>query len=36
MPKGYWVAHVDVNDAERYKDYISANGPVFANTAPGS
>ncbi len=30
MPKGYWVAHVDVNDAERYKDYISANGPVFA------
>lgn len=30
MPKGYWVAHVDVNDMERYKHYINANGPVFA------
>lgn len=30
MTKGYWVAHVDVDDMERYKDYIAANGEVFA------
>ncbi|NVK14938.1 MAG: DUF1330 domain-containing protein [Rhodobacteraceae bacterium] len=29
-PRGYWVAHVDIDDMERYKDYINANGPVFA------
>lgn len=23
--KGYWIAHVDVTDPERYKDYIAAN-----------
>lgn len=30
MAKGYWVAHVDVNDPERYKDYIAANATPFA------
>ncbi len=30
MAKGYWVAHVDVDDIERYKDYISANAAPFA------
>jgi uncharacterized protein (DUF1330 family) len=23
--KGYWIAHVDITDPERYKDYIAAN-----------
>src|SRR5438552_1731003 len=23
--KGYWIAHVNVTDPERYKDYIAAN-----------
>jgi uncharacterized protein (DUF1330 family) len=30
MPKGYWVAHVDVHDAESYKNYVAANGAAFA------
>jgi uncharacterized protein (DUF1330 family) len=30
MPKGYWIVHVDVTDAEAYKDYIAANGAAFA------
>lgn len=30
MPKGYWIAHVDVDDMERYKAYISANAIPFA------
>ncbi|HKO67222.1 MAG TPA: DUF1330 domain-containing protein [Burkholderiaceae bacterium] len=25
MPKGYWIARVDVTDAEKYKSYIAAN-----------
>ncbi len=25
MPKGYWIARVDVADAERYKAYVAAN-----------
>jgi uncharacterized protein (DUF1330 family) len=29
MPKGYWVARVDVNDAESYKDYVASNGVAF-------
>ena len=29
MPKGYWIARVDVRDAEAYKDYLAANGVVF-------
>ena len=31
MPKGYWIARVDVHDLEAYKrDYVAFNGPVFA------
>lgn len=29
MPKGYWIAHVDVRDPERYKDYVAAAKPAF-------
>jgi uncharacterized protein (DUF1330 family) len=29
MAKGYWIAHVDVNDAERYKAYVAANAEAF-------
>jgi uncharacterized protein (DUF1330 family) len=25
MPKGYWIAHVDVRDVEQYKAYVAAN-----------
>jgi uncharacterized protein (DUF1330 family) len=30
MPKGYWIARVDVHDAEAYKQYIAANAGPFA------
>ncbi len=30
MAKGYWVAHVDVDDIEAYKSYIAANAAPFA------
>jgi uncharacterized protein (DUF1330 family) len=30
MPKGYWIARVDVRDAEGYKDYVTTAGPAFA------
>jgi uncharacterized protein (DUF1330 family) len=30
MPKGYWIAHVDVTDPEIYKQYLAANGVAFA------
>ena len=30
MAKGYWVAHVDVRDAEVYKQFIAANAAAFA------
>jgi len=29
MPKGYWIAHVDVSDPEAYKDYVQANAEAF-------
>jgi len=29
MPKGYWIARIDVKDTERYKDYISTARPAF-------
>ena len=29
MPKGYWIAHVDVRDAEKYKAYVAANADAF-------
>ena len=30
MPKGYWVARMDVSDPEQYKRYVQGNGPVFS------
>jgi uncharacterized protein (DUF1330 family) len=30
MPKGYWIAHVDVKDPEGYKGYVAANAAAFA------
>lgn len=29
MPKGYWIARVDVTDAEAYKAYVEANAQSF-------
>lgn len=29
MAKGYWIVHVDVNDAERYKEYVRLDNLVF-------
>jgi hypothetical protein len=29
MAKAYWIARVDVRDAERYKDYVSTAKPAF-------
>ncbi len=28
--KGYWIAHVEVTNPERYKDYVAANAAAFA------
>jgi uncharacterized protein (DUF1330 family) len=30
VAKGYWIAHVDVADAEGYKAYLAANAIPFA------
>ncbi|MBV7410267.1 DUF1330 domain-containing protein [Maritimibacter sp. DP1N21-5] len=30
MPKGYWIARVDVHDLDVYKTYIAANAAPFA------
>lgn len=29
MPKGFWIAHVDVHDSERYKDYVAGATPAY-------
>ena len=29
MPKGYWIAHVDVTDPVAYQDYVRANAVAF-------
>ncbi len=29
MPKGYWIARIDVKDPERYKDYVATAKPAF-------
>lgn len=31
MPKGYWIARIDVTDLEQYKKYVAANALPFAN-----
>ena len=30
MPKGYWIANMDVHDAEAYETYKAANAAPFA------
>ena len=30
MPKGYWIARLDVTDADTYKTYVAANAEAFA------
>jgi uncharacterized protein (DUF1330 family) len=30
VAKGYWLARVDVTDAEAYKAYVTANAKAFA------
>ena len=29
MPKGYWIARIDVHNPDGYKDYVAQNGAVF-------
>ena len=29
MPKGYWIARIDIDDLERYKAYVTANAEPF-------
>jgi uncharacterized protein (DUF1330 family) len=29
MAKGYWIARIDINEPERYKDYVAAAKPAF-------
>ena len=29
MPKGYWIAHVDVDNLDEYKKYVEASGVAF-------
>ena len=29
MPKGYWIARVDVRDPEGYKGYVATAKPAF-------
>jgi uncharacterized protein (DUF1330 family) len=30
MAKGYWIARVDVSNAEAYKEYVASNGVALA------
>jgi uncharacterized protein (DUF1330 family) len=29
MPKGYWIARVDVTDPDGYQEYVAANAAAF-------
>ena len=29
MPKGYWIGHITVTDAEAYKEYVERDTPVI-------
>lgn len=31
MPKAYWIARIDVQDLDRYKEYVAANAKAFAS-----
>ena len=33
MPKGYWIARIDVRDPEPYKNYVAAAKPAFERFA---
>lgn len=30
MAKGYWIASIQVEDADEYAKYVELNGPVYA------
>lgn len=30
MPKGYWIARVDIADMDEYKKYVAANAAAFS------
>lgn len=30
MPKGYWIARVDVDDLDRYREYVAASAAAYA------
>jgi uncharacterized protein (DUF1330 family) len=30
MPKGYWIARVDVSDPAGYQEYVAANAAAFS------
>ena len=30
MPKGYWIARVDVTDPQGYQEYVAANAAAFS------
>ena len=29
MPKAYWIAHIDVNEPDRYPEYVERARPAF-------
>ncbi|MCB1386936.1 MAG: DUF1330 domain-containing protein [Nitratireductor sp.] len=29
MPKGYWIAHINVHDPESYKNYVAGAMPAY-------
>lgn len=29
MPKGYWIGHITVRDAEAYKEYVEKDTPIL-------
>jgi uncharacterized protein (DUF1330 family) len=29
MPKGYWIAHIDIHNPQGYHAYVEQNGEVF-------
>ena len=29
MPKGYWIAHAEIEDLDEYKKYQEANAPCL-------